>query len=241
MYLLGGRSLSPYSSPPACCKTRNTNVEASLTILSACAASAMRIVFTVKIAPVIAEADVSHNGLFIGLWTEAEVSLGFIVACALCLPKLVQAKGSKLKRAMSKASSPFSSSRGTVHSVSRRDTVPSQMSMRCKGAGLQNLPCVQARQIHAVEAVAHKERYYRQPSQQQMHTLAGHLQPGTYAQSVAAGSSVYSQSPEPRRPNIRDRSSSRDSSILVAPLRVSMYGEQILCTISRRFAKCTSC
>jgi hypothetical protein len=69
----------------------------------------MRIVFTVKIAPVISEADVSHNGLFIGLWTEAEVSLGFIVACSLCLPKLIQVKGKRVRNALSYASSPWSS------------------------------------------------------------------------------------------------------------------------------------
>jgi hypothetical protein len=68
----------------------------------------MRIVFTIKIAPVIGEADVSHNGLFIGLWTEAEVALGFIVACALCLPKLVQVKGKRVRSALSYASSPWS-------------------------------------------------------------------------------------------------------------------------------------
>ena len=184
----------------------------------------MRIVFTVKIAPVISEADVSHNGLFIGLWTEAEVSLGFIVACALSLPKLIQAKGSKLKRAMSKASSPFSSFRGTVRSVSRRDTCPSEQSIRCKGQALREPENGQVEHINAEDAVAQRKRYYQQPSQQQMQTPVGHLHPGAYAQSAAAASSVYSQSPEPRRPNGRDRSVSRDSSIRVAPLRVSMYG-----------------
>ncbi|KAH6068337.1 hypothetical protein HBI67_104940 [Parastagonospora nodorum] len=77
--------------------------------LLACVASAMRIVFTVEIAPVIAKADVSHNGLFIGLWTEAEASLGFIIACALCLPKLIQAKGKKVRMALTYASGPWSS------------------------------------------------------------------------------------------------------------------------------------
>ncbi|KAJ4294326.1 hypothetical protein N0V90_008016 [Kalmusia sp. IMI 367209] len=90
--------------------------------LLACVASAMRIVFTEKIAPIITEADVSHNALFIGLWTEVECTLGFVVACALCLPKLIQAKGKKLKRAMSKASSPFTSLRGTLSSMSRSGT-----------------------------------------------------------------------------------------------------------------------
>ncbi|KAF2692290.1 hypothetical protein K458DRAFT_326288 [Lentithecium fluviatile CBS 122367] len=203
--------------------------------LLACAASAMRIVFTVKIAPVISEADVSHNGLFIGLWTEAEVSLGFIVACALCLPKLVQAKGMKLKRAMTKASSPFSSLRGTVRSVSRRPTFPSERSL----TGIQAPPSSrdsvhgELEQFDPSTAATRHERYYQQHTQpheqhqrqprHKMHMPAGHLQPKAYAQSATAGSSIYSQSPEPHRPSNRDRSVSRDSSIRVAPLRVSMY------------------
>ena len=74
----------------------------------ACVASAMRIAFTVEIAPVIAKADVSHNGLFIGLWTEVESALGFVIACALCLPKLIQAKGKKVRMALTYASVPWS-------------------------------------------------------------------------------------------------------------------------------------
>jgi hypothetical protein len=69
----------------------------------------MRIVFTMKITSVISQADVSHNGLFIGLWTEAEVSLGFIVACSLCLPKLIKVKAEKFRSRMSQASVPWSS------------------------------------------------------------------------------------------------------------------------------------
>lgn len=82
----------------------------------------MRIVFTVRIAPVITKADVSYNAMFIGLWTEVECTLGFVVACALCLPKLIQAKGKKLKRAMSKASTPFSSFKSSVSNISRSGT-----------------------------------------------------------------------------------------------------------------------
>ena len=85
----------------------------------------MRIVFTEKIAPVLAQADVSHNGLYIGLWTEVEVTLGFAVACALCLPKLIQAKGKRLKQAMSKASTPFSTLRSTLSSKSWNNTLNS--------------------------------------------------------------------------------------------------------------------
>ncbi|KAF2662147.1 hypothetical protein K491DRAFT_585708, partial [Lophiostoma macrostomum CBS 122681] len=66
--------------------------------LVACVASVMRIVYTTKIENIYTSADVSHNGLFIGLWTEAEVALGFVVACSLCLPRLIQAKRKNFSR-----------------------------------------------------------------------------------------------------------------------------------------------
>jgi hypothetical protein len=69
----------------------------------------MRIVFILKITSVISQADVSRNGLFVGLWTEAEVSLGFIVACSLCLPKLIKVKAKHFRSRMSQDSAPWSS------------------------------------------------------------------------------------------------------------------------------------
>jgi hypothetical protein len=93
----------------------------------------MRIAFTLKIAPVISQADVSHNGLFIGLWTEAEVSLGFIVACSLCLPKLIQAKGRRLRNALSYASAPWSS----LTSKSRKSSLWSRSGSR-KSTGFED-------------------------------------------------------------------------------------------------------
>lgn len=81
---------------------------------SACIASAMRIWFTLNISAVISEADVSWNGLFIGIWTTLEVSLVFVVACTLCLPKLIQSKGRKFRVALSYASAPFSAIPGIV-------------------------------------------------------------------------------------------------------------------------------
>jgi hypothetical protein len=86
--------------------------------LVACAASIMRIVYTTKIENIYTTADVSHNGLFIGLWTEAEVALGFVVACSLSLPRLIQAKKKNLSRVFSIVSSPFTSMRtGTEKSL----------------------------------------------------------------------------------------------------------------------------
>ncbi|KAF3034055.1 hypothetical protein E8E12_002832 [Didymella heteroderae] len=82
--------------------------------LIACIASAMRIWFTLAISAPIAEADVSWNGLFIGIWTTLEVSLVFVVACTLCLPKLIQAKGKQFRVALSCASAPFSAIPGIV-------------------------------------------------------------------------------------------------------------------------------
>lgn len=74
----------------------------------------MRIWFTLNISASIAEADVSWNGLFIGIWTTLEASLVFVVACTLCLPKLIQAKGKKFRVALSYASAPFSVIPGIV-------------------------------------------------------------------------------------------------------------------------------
>jgi len=74
----------------------------------------MRIWFTLAISAPIAKADVSWNGLFIGIWTTLEVSLVFVVACTLCLPKLIQAKGKKFRVALSYASAPFSAIPGIV-------------------------------------------------------------------------------------------------------------------------------
>ncbi|KAF2709414.1 hypothetical protein K504DRAFT_502142 [Pleomassaria siparia CBS 279.74] len=79
--------------------------------LLAIAASAMRIVFTAKIEDTFRKADVSHNAFYIGLWTMVEVSLGLVVACSLSLPRLIQAKGQKLKKAVA---SPFSSLRSAT-------------------------------------------------------------------------------------------------------------------------------
>ena len=77
----------------------------------------MRIWFTLNISAVISAADVSWNGLFIGIWTTLEVSLVFIVACTLCLPKLIQSKGKKMKTALS---TPFTA----IPNIIRRKTNP---------------------------------------------------------------------------------------------------------------------
>lgn len=82
----------------------------------------MRIWFTQAISAPITEADVSWNGLFIGIWTTLEVSLVFVVACTLCLPMLIQAKGKKFRVALSYASAPFS----TIPGIVRRRTGPSE-------------------------------------------------------------------------------------------------------------------
>jgi hypothetical protein len=97
----------------------------------------MRIVFTIKIAPVLSMSDVSHNGLFIGLWTEAEAALGFIVACSLSLPKLFQAKRKHFDRALTFVSSNFSSLRGTVRSPSGKSTLTSKSAQTTSASSRQ--------------------------------------------------------------------------------------------------------
>jgi hypothetical protein len=188
----------------------------------------MRIVYTVKIAPVFGDSDVSHNGLFIGLWTMAEVSLGFIVACALCLPKLVQAKGGMVKRSVSKASSSFISRDAACSNVSLKKISPKEQRIEYAKTSIRG-------RIHhphfghsdhtiAEETASEMRRYHLQAPTQQNHLSAGYLSPNAYARSVAAASSVYSQSSEYPPHTEQDQSLSRNSSIRVAPLRVSIYG-----------------
>jgi len=94
----------------------------------------MRIVFTIRIAPPIHISDVSYNSLWIGLWSEAEISLGYIVACTLSLPRLIRAKRFQLSRAFSpfhskNNSQQTKSSGGTSRSQSRaRDRVRQRVS-----------------------------------------------------------------------------------------------------------------
>jgi hypothetical protein len=95
----------------------------------------MRIWFTLNISASIAEADVSWNGLFIGIWTTLEVSLVFVVACTLCLPKLIQAKGKKFRVALSYASAPFSAIPGIVRrKTGQSDFEPSASQSNTKHA-----------------------------------------------------------------------------------------------------------
>lgn len=65
----------------------------------------MRVVHTWRIVEDEKTADVSYNIVAMGLWSYAEVALGIIVACALSLPKRIQAKGWKLPFSIFKISS----------------------------------------------------------------------------------------------------------------------------------------
>jgi hypothetical protein len=139
-----------------------------------------------KILEVISKADVSHEGLFIGSWTTAEVSLGFVVACSLCLPKLVQVKGKKLKKALSYASSPFSS----TSSKSRKSDLWS-------GSGSVQPNSRGSRQMKQMD-VESRPMYYEERQEQQKLAQA-RLQPpkdphDIYVLPSTAGNSEYSGS-----------------------------------------------
>lgn len=101
----------------------------------------MRIYFTTKVYD-FATADVTYDGLFIGLWTEAEAALCFIVACSLSLPKLFQAKRKHFSRAFSFVSLPFTglgtSSRKNTHQSTQansRNSVEMQGQMSVGNLG----------------------------------------------------------------------------------------------------------
>lgn len=53
----------------------------------------MRVFHTWRIVKDEKNADISYNMIAMGLWSYAEVSLGMIIACALSLPTLMQARG----------------------------------------------------------------------------------------------------------------------------------------------------
>ena len=56
-----------------------------------------------------ANADVSYNTAWQGLWLFAEISFGIIVICTLLLPKFLEAKGAKLRGIFSSLTRIFAS------------------------------------------------------------------------------------------------------------------------------------
>ena len=56
-----------------------------------------------------ANADVSYNTAWQGLWVFAEISFGIIVTCTLLLPKFLEAKGPKLRGIFWSLTRPFAS------------------------------------------------------------------------------------------------------------------------------------
>lgn len=176
----------------------------------------MRIVATRKIWPYNAMSDVSHNGLFIGLWTEAEVALGFIVACSLSLPRLIQAKRQAFSRAFAFVSSPFSSTRGTVRSSSRKSTLRSK-STQATSRSSQCVDIVEVKQpVHFEERELHDS--HEQGNQPIRQEHSEHPLPST------AESSRYSPSLNRQSSNASSVESNSNDSLRVAPLRWSKPG-----------------
>lgn len=151
----------------------------------------MRIWFTLKITEVISKADVSWNGLFIGIWTTLEVSLVFVVACTLCLPKLIQSKGKKVKEALSHASTPFSAIPGII----RRKTGTQDDTQRSTSLSGQTI--VQNSTWEDIELDDKKPKYFeeREHAHWQEEIDSRTTKPSrTFDRtSSAAGSSGYSQ------------------------------------------------
>jgi hypothetical protein len=154
----------------------------------------MRVVFTVKIEDVFRKSDVSHNGFYIGLWTIVEVALGFIVACSLSLPRLIQAKGRKVANAVT---SPFStlrsinsSAKGTLNSQtgnsinkrSLKDTME-------RSLGSQRAPDMSGRLL-GKQPTTYEERELQQG--QEMRTLKPIIE-ATHESSRATTPSASSQ------------------------------------------------
>jgi hypothetical protein len=160
-------------------------------------------------------ADVSHNGLFIGLWTEAEVALGFIVACSLSLPKLFQAKRNKLGRAFSTLTSPFSTMRSTVRSKARPSPQNSLNSSKSKASTTDTL-----RSSDRIEMIEKNPVVYAEPEEMVMpperkRTVESRL----YAIPSEYDSSTYTHSLASE-----SRSSSPET---IAPLNFNKHAHQI--------------
>ena len=56
-----------------------------------------------------ADADVSYNTAWQGLWAFAEITFGIIVTCTLLLPKFLEAKGARMRGILSSLQRPFTS------------------------------------------------------------------------------------------------------------------------------------
>lgn len=56
-----------------------------------------------------ADADVTYNTAWQGLWAFAEISLGITVTCSFSLPKFIEAKGTFLRGVLSSFTRPFTS------------------------------------------------------------------------------------------------------------------------------------
>lgn len=151
----------------------------------------MRIWFTLNISAVIAEADVSWNGLFIGIWTTLEVSLVFVVACTLCLPKLIQAKGRKFRVALSYASAPFSAIPGIV----RRKTGSQEGSEQSASRSGQRI--VRTSTWEDIELDDKGPKYFEEREhthwQEEIDFRTRRPSRTSHRMSSAAGSSEYSQ------------------------------------------------
>lgn len=107
----------------------------------ACIASAMRAFYTMRIISGGDAADISYNSVFTALWSYAECTLGVIVACTLTIPKLIRAKGGKLRAIFSGIAKGFPSFRTRHGTESAPDSFPPADAVR--------LSCVELKTWHS--------------------------------------------------------------------------------------------
>ena len=65
------------------------------------------------------DADISYNAAWMGCWAYVEIALGIIVTCTLSMPKLIEARGKKLRLLLATLTRPFT----TLGSSLMRSTV----------------------------------------------------------------------------------------------------------------------
>lgn len=75
------------------------------------------------------DADISYNAAWMGCWAYVEIALGIIVTCTLSMPKLIEARGKKLRIVFLKFTRSFTSF-GSLMRTTRHDTTNPDVASR---------------------------------------------------------------------------------------------------------------
>ena len=96
------RSVSPFSKAP----TQKIWILIDF-CSSACIANIMIIYYVIQLGG--SDADVSFNAAWMGCWAYVEIALGITVTCSLSMPKLIEARGNKVRAVFANFTRSFTS------------------------------------------------------------------------------------------------------------------------------------